>query len=165
LFIKIKMNKLKSLFGSVAQGVKKMSPSGVKQSKIFVAYEQKNYDEMVRIASKMSAQEFLAQCRVEDLTLLHKIALDDNLPAMMTLSQLSFIHDIVNDGENTDGWTPLLTAASLSGKTNLQMINLLVKLGANLKAQKHDGMTILHMAASTNDIQLIDFVLSNTDDK
>jgi hypothetical protein len=55
LFIKIKMNKLKSLFGSVAQGVKKMSPSGVKQSKIFVAYEQKNYDEMVRIASKMSA--------------------------------------------------------------------------------------------------------------
>jgi hypothetical protein len=45
------------------------------------------------------------------------------------------------------------------------MINLLVKLGANLKAQKHDGMTILHMAASTNDIQLIDFVLSNTDDK
>lgn len=84
---------------------------------------------------------------------------------MMALSQLSIIHDIVNDGENTDGWTPLLTAASLSGKTNLQMINLLVKLGANLKAQKHDGMTILHMAASTNDIQLIDFVLSNTDDK
>ena len=59
MFIKIKMNKLKSLFGSVAQGVKKMSPSGVKQSKIFVAYEQRNYDEMVRIASKMSAQEFL----------------------------------------------------------------------------------------------------------
>lgn len=63
-----------------------MSPVGAKQSKIFIAYEAKEYEKVVSIASQMTAQEFLSECREHDLTLIHRIALDDNIEAMMALS-------------------------------------------------------------------------------
>ena len=42
---------------------------------------------------------------------------------------------------------------------------MLARYGADLTAKKKDGMTVLHMAASTNDVHLMDFILQNVESK
>ena len=43
------------------------------------------------------------------------------------------------------------------------MVKLLVENGASLLKPKADGMTILHVAASVNDIHTLDFALKNVE--
>lgn len=117
---------------------------------------------MVKLAAAMQPSTFIKDCRRDDYTLIHQCAIDDNLDALHKLSQLAYFHEVVNDDSNSDGWTPLLQAVTRSNKTDFQIVNFLVKHGADLKKpKKKDGLTALHIAASTNDIQLLDFVLQN----
>ena len=43
------------------------------------------------------------------------------------------------------------------------MVKLLVENGASLLKPKADGITILHVAASVNDIHTLDFALKNVE--
>jgi ankyrin repeat protein len=74
---------------------------------------------------------------------------------------LPYFKDIVNDSNNTHGWSPLLYSASVSTKSDLQVLKLLIENGAHiLKPSENDGMTALHIAAGSNDIHLLDFLLT-----
>lgn len=45
------------------------------------------------------------------------------------------------------------------------MVKFLVDNGAHLLKPKRDGMTILHVAASNNDVHVLDYVLQNNETK
>ena len=78
---------------------------------------------------------------------------------MAKLVALPYFPEIVNDQTNEDGWTPLLFAARNSNNTDLQLMTLLAENGADLTLPKAvDGFTALHIAATTNDVQLMDFL-------
>ena len=42
---------------------------------------------------------------------------------------------------------------------NIEMVHMLAENGANLMKPKKDGLTIMHIAASINDIHVLDYVL------
>ena len=71
-------------------------------------------------------------------------------------SEVSYFSKVIDDDSNPDGWTPLLWASS---KGNLETVVELVNLGANPYKTKKDGLTALHIAASNNDIHLLDFLI------
>ena len=103
------------------------------------------------------------ECKRHNKSLLHTAALDDNFEGMSCLCQLPYIQEIIDDDSNKDGWTPLLAACSQSSKTDLRLIELLVANGADfLRSKSSDGMTALHMAATNNDIHLMQYLVSNT---
>ena len=103
------------------------------------------------------------ECRRHNKSLLHTAARDDNFEGMSCLCQLPYIQEIIDDDSNKDGWTPLLAACSQSSKTDLRLIELLVANGADfLRSKSSDGMTALHMAATNNDIHLMQYLVSNT---
>jgi ankyrin repeat protein len=57
-----------------------------------------------------------------------------------------------------------LSASAKSSKTDLKIIQLLVQGGANLlQPKKSDGMTALHIAAASNDVHLVDFIMKNVE--
>ncbi len=70
------------------------------------------------------------------------------------------VGDIVNDDSNSDGWTPLLWAAQ---KSNLEIVQELIAYGASATKAKKDGISLLHMAASNNDVHLLDYAISLKD--
>ena len=71
-------------------------------------------------------------------------------------NELKYFKDIIDDNNNPDGWTPLLWAAR---EGNLETIQELVAQGADLTIPKTDGITLFHIAASSNDIHIIDYAI------
>jgi ankyrin repeat protein len=61
------------------------------------------------------------------------------------------------EAKDTDGSTPLNTAA-LAAK--LDMVKLLLDLGANIEAGDNENSTVLHCAAIANSIPIADFLLA-----
>ena len=47
-----------------------------------------------------------------------------------------------------------------ASKGDLQMVQMLVQLGAEILKPKKDGFTLLHIAASQNDIHVLDYAIS-----
>jgi ankyrin repeat protein len=79
--------------------------------------------------------------------------------------KLPYFRDIVNDAGNSQGWTPLLFAAAKNNQTDIEVIKLLIDNGAEiLKPAKLDEMSVLHLAAASNDIHLLDFFLTHLGD-
>jgi ankyrin repeat protein len=143
---------MKSLFGLVKKA------SSRRSTKLFKLYEAKDYAKMVEAAETMKPAQFLRET-VEDFTLVHRCVLDDNVEALQHLARLPYIHEVVNNQSNEQGWTPLLFAARSSNKTDLQAFDLLVQCGADLMLPKQsDGINCLHIAATTNDVQLLDYI-------
>jgi ankyrin repeat protein len=94
--------------------------------------------------------------RLEDLTLLHHIAFSGNIEALSALAEVPYFKEVVDESANEQGWTPLLWAAT---KKHMTIVKLLVESGATLLKPKADGMTILHVAASQNDIHMLDYTI------
>ena len=104
----------------------------------------------------------MSEVKEDEINLLHHCAAQDNLDAISALSALPFFSEVVNDDNNEQGWTPLLTACAQSNKTDLRLIKLLVENGADLmKAKKNDGLASVHFAASNNDVHLLDYILNS----
>ena len=94
------------------------------------------------------------------MPLLHYAVMQNKFDAVEALSALPYFNELTNDASYQDGWTPLLTAVTHSSNTDLKVFRFLVDHGAHvLKPKKEDGMTALHMAATTNDVHVLDFVL------
>lgn len=113
----------------------------------------------------MTPTQFLREVRKDDVNILHAAATADNFDAMNSLSALPFFSEVVNDGDNEVGWTPLLCACVNSHKQDLRMIKLLVESGASLLKSKKDGLTSVHFAASNNDIHFLDYIMEQVDNK
>ena len=94
---------------------------------------------------------------------MHAAATADNFDAMAALSALPYFNEVINDGDNEPGWTPLLCASVNSHKNDLRMIKLLVEGGANLLKAKRDGLTAVHFAASNNDLHFLDYILTSVE--
>jgi ankyrin repeat protein len=103
------MNKISGLFSGLA---KSFSRPGKKTERIFAALQDGNYEEMAELVSKMNSKSFIQQVRNENGdTLLNVICDQGNYEAALALSTLPFFKEIVDDGSNEDGWTPVLNAA------------------------------------------------------
>ena len=92
------------------------------------------------------------------MNLLHRATLEENLEGMHLITesiQPDQLSGIVNDHEDTDGWTPLLWAVQ---RGNLEAVQFLIDKGASVDATKGDKMGALHIAASNNDIHTIDYL-------
>jgi len=72
-------------------------------------------------------------------------------------TELPYFSKVVDDQSNEDGWTPLMWAAQ---KGNIETIQELVANGANVMKTKTDGISLYHMAASNNDVHLLDYAIS-----
>jgi ankyrin repeat protein len=44
---------------------------------------------------------------------------------------------------------------------NIDMVKLLVNNGASILKPKKDGLTILHVAATINDVRILDYAIKN----
>ena len=98
------------------------------------------------------------------MPLLHRAVLEDKYDAVEALSKLPYFEELANDGSYEDGWTPLLWAVNNSSRADLKVFKLLVDHGAHLlKPKRSDGMTALHICATTNDVHVLDFIMSNID--
>ena len=69
---------------------------------------------------------------------------------------LPYFEEVVNENDNEEGWTPLLFSVK---NANLQMTQFLVESGAQTNVAKGSGDTILHYAASNNDLRMLDYVV------
>ena len=73
---------------------------------------------------------------------------------------------MINEDSNEEGWTPLFVSAAKSTQTDLEVVKLLVEHGAEmLRPKPGDGMTPVHVAAGSNDIHLLEFLLNNVQNK
>lgn len=91
------------------------------------------------------------------MTLLHHAVYDDNMDTVKLMKEnLPFFDEVVNDNDNEEGWTPLLFSVK---NANLQIAKLLVESGASTNLSKSSGDTILHYAASNNDLHMLDYVV------
>ena len=98
------------------------------------------------------------------MPLLHYAVLQNKYDAVEALSTLPYFDELTNDDSFEDGWTPLLTAVTHSSRTDLKVFRFLADHGAHvLKPKKLDGMTALHIAATTNDVHVVDFILDHVD--
>lgn len=158
------MKQVTSFFKSVASGASKLTGgSSLRGRRAFNAYHSGDYDSMVQLCAQMTPAQFLKEVRQDDINILHAAATADNFDAMASLSALPFFSEVINNGENEPGWTPLLCACVHSHKQDLRLIKLLVENGANLLKPKKDGLTSMHFAASNNDIHFLDYILTTVD--
>lgn len=141
------------VFKSFFNLAKKAATNRGKSAKIFDAYDAKDYDQVLEIASSLQGNSFIRDIRREDTSLLHQCAIDDNFECMAKLVELPFFQEIVNDQTNSEGWTAFLHAATNNNKSDGQLLALLAENGADITLPKEsDGYTALHIAASMNDV-------------
>ena len=112
---------------------KNFRPNISNAERAFIAYQNKEYPEMINVLKDMSATDFINDVRQDDINILHHCVMEDNFDAMNSLSALPYIRQVINDNSNEDGWTPLLSACARQEiVTNMDMVKLLVEHGADL---------------------------------
>lgn len=128
---------------------------------MFLAYNSADYNKMVELVKDMSASEFTAEVKMEEINLLHHCVMQENLDAMKSLATLPFFREAINDNGNEQGWTPLLSACASQVKVaNIEMVKLLVDNGANLRQSlTNKNIGVVHFAASNGDTMLLDYLL------
>lgn len=91
------------------------------------------------------------------MSLLHVACRNQDLDFVKIMAaEAKYFKQIVNDNSNQEQWTPIMWAAQ---STNLDIIQELIENGASVTQPKADGITVLHMAASNNDIHTIDYLI------
>jgi ankyrin repeat protein len=105
------------------------------------------------ILSNLTLQQY-ESILLDEMTLLHHVAFDGNLEVLQMLKTLPYYKEIVDLDNNEMGWTPLLWAAS---RGDMEMTRALVDSGAELLKGRKDGITVLHVGASNNDLHLLDY--------
>ena len=74
----------------------------------------------------------------------------ERVELVQRLSQeCSFFKHMVAEKSNEEQWTPLLWATH---RQNMDLVSLLIDHGAKTTEAKSDGITPIHMAASSNDV-------------
>jgi hypothetical protein len=71
----------------------------MKSRRIFKAYEQHDYKEMMSMLSNMSVDQF-QEIKAEDMTLIHHAAFDGDIEAVGLMTSLPYFKDIVNITNN-----------------------------------------------------------------
>lgn len=99
----------------------------------------------------------MQQVRLDDLTLLHHVAYSGNIDALQAIVEMPWFAEVVDECNNEQGWTPLLWAAT---KKHMTVVKTLIEQGATPLKSKSDGMNILHVAASSNDIHVLEYVIN-----
>ena len=161
------MKAVSSFFKKVATSASKLTGgASLRGKRAFNAYHSQDYEAMVRLCAQMSPAQFIKEVKEDEINIMHHCAVHDNFDALAALCALPYFKEVVNDDSNESGWTPLLTACAQSNKSDLRFIKLLVENGANLlKTKRDDGLASIHFAASNNDVHLLDYILTNTDNK
>ena len=158
------MNKLTSMFSGLTKGASRMVGGSMKSKRVHNAYEIGDYETMMSLVSTMSHSQFIKEIRQDDLPILHRAVMEDKYDAVEALTQLPYFEELANDNSYEEGWTPLLWAVNNSTRSDLKVFKLLVDHGAQLlKPKTSDGLTALHIAATTNDVHIVDFILENVD--
>lgn len=99
------------------------------------------------------------QNKDEEMTILHHAAHWGDIEWIDVLKELPYFEEIINDSTNVYEWTPVLWATT---KKHFSMVKKLHKLGANLLKPKKDGITCIHIAATNNDIHILDYLATNS---
>lgn len=90
------------------------------------------------------------------MTLLHHAAFDGNIEVLKMMRNLPYYRDVVDSDNNEVGWTPVLWATA---RGELEALQELVESGAQVLKPRKDGVTTLHLAACTNDVPVLNYVL------
>jgi ankyrin repeat protein len=90
------------------------------------------------------------------MTLLHHVSFDGNMDALKLMRNLPYFKEVVDLDNNEVGWTPALWAAA---RGEVEIVEELVKGGAQILKPRKDGVTTLHLAACTNDVHMLNYVL------
>lgn len=77
------------------------------------------------ILANMNGEQFEATT-LEEMTLLHLVALEGNVKVIHMMKTLPYFRDIVDSNNNEKGYTPLMWAAQ---EGDLEMIQALVEEG------------------------------------
>lgn len=80
---------------------------------------------MMSMLANLDGEQFQA-ITLEEMTLLHLVALEGNMEVLHMLKSLPYFRDVVDSNNNEKGWTPLMWAAS---KGDVGMIKALVEEG------------------------------------
>ncbi|KAG9239461.1 ankyrin repeat-containing domain protein [Amylocarpus encephaloides] len=109
------------------------------------------------VESLLSANPKLRNLRDDDERLpIHWAACNGHL---MIAIALSSERDFDPDVEDGSGWTPLMMAVSL--KEGEELVDLLLRKGADPNAKTHNSQTALHFAASKSNLDVAKKLLSN----
>ena len=127
--------------------------------RVFRAYESKEYKDVLSMLSSLNGRLF-KDLTENDMSILHRAAHDGNLECVSVLQDLPYFSQVVNDNSNEQKFAPIHWAAVKSDYTLLRFLH---KRGADLMQPKKDGMTVLHIAASQNDVHVLDYALQNLD--
>ena len=76
--------------------------------------------------------------------------------------KLPYFSELVNLDNNPFGLSPLLCATinqEMTAETRQSIISLLLEHGAHMMLASNDGMTVLHYAATFNNVRLLDFYI------
>mmetsp|Transcript_2997 Transcript_2997/g.5067 ORF Transcript_2997/g.5067 Transcript_2997/m.5067 type:complete len:177 (-) Transcript_2997:604-1134(-) len=63
---------------------------------------------------------------------------------------------VLNLRDSEEGWTPLLWAVQ---RQNMEAVQFLVELGADPSLCKKDEISVLHLSAANNDVQMLDYLI------
>ena len=78
----------------------------------FNAYHSQDYDAMVQLCAGMQPKQFINEVREDNINILHHCAVHDNYDALAALSALPYFAEVINDDQNEEGWTPLLSGCA-----------------------------------------------------
>lgn len=130
--------------------------AGINSRRAYRAYHAKEYKAMVSALRDIKPVNFISN-KEEDMTIIHHAAYSGNLECIDYLQELPYFDQIINDSTNVYEWTPVLWAVN---KKHFEMVKKLIRLGANPLKPKKDGITGLHIAATNNDVHILDYLLA-----
>lgn len=107
------------------------------------------------ILSNLTAEQFQS-ILLDEMTLLHHAAFDGNTEVLKMMRNLPYYKEVVDSDNNEIGWTPVLWATA---RGELEALEELVKSGAQILKPRKDGVTTLHLAACTNDVHVLNYIL------
>ena len=107
------MKAVGDFFKGIASNAQKLTGgASLRGKRAFNAYSSQDYDAMVHLCAGMQPKQFINEVRQDDINILHHCAVQDNYDALAALAALPYFSEVINDDQNEDGWTPLLTACA-----------------------------------------------------
>ncbi|KAJ5246796.1 hypothetical protein N7468_001779 [Penicillium chermesinum] len=111
------------------------------------------------VESLLSTNPKAANTKDDDDRLpIHWAVAYNHLPVVELLVAVKSFDPDVEDGS---GWTPLMIAASLKESGGEQIVDLLIKKGADVNVKSNSGQNALHFASSKGNISIVRTLIAN----